>query len=223
MDLLRFKLHLFDLDDTLLQTRAAYYAAQEYAVDQLFEAKLLPGREEAYGQMRWFSKRIGSVDPAAYMTAFLKNLDLYSQENLHYLLSCYKEAYWSDLKPYPGALAYLESLVVEGKRLGLVSNGKTSTQLKKVRSAGLERFFPAECRFISGDYDWDQKKPNPYMLELALERFGVTKEEAIYYGNTQDDVLAANLAGITSLLFGPEQIENNAPEIAKPDLQRTAW
>lgn len=223
MDLLRFKLHLFDLDDTLLQTRASYYAAQEYAVDELWDQLVLPQREKAYKEIHWFSRRIGSVDPPAYMSAFLRSWGIYSEANLHLLIECYRESYWGDMKLYEGAWAYLEGLKKEGKLLGLVSNGTSSTQHKKVTHTGLDHFFPAPARFISGDFEPRHKKPSPYMLERALEYFGVKPEEAIYYGNTQDDVLAANLAEVTSLWFGPEQPSSDAPQAALADLRRATW
>ncbi|MDT8447655.1 MAG: HAD hydrolase-like protein [bacterium] len=223
MDVERFPLQLFDLDDTLLHTRASYYAAQEYAVDELWDRLLLPQRERAYQEIHWFSKRIGSVDPPAYMSAFLQSWGILNDANLRLLLECYRESYWSDIKLYEGALEFLEKLQTQGRQLGLVSNGTSSTQHKKVMHTGLGRFFPAAARFISGDFEPRHKKPSPYMILRALEYFGREPSETIYYGNTQDDVLAANLAGVTSLLFGPEETEETAPQAAKPVLRRGSW
>ena len=223
MNSLLFELHLFDLDDTLIQTRASYYAAQEYAVDQLFEKLMLPGASEAYLEIKWFSKQIGSIDPPTYMAAFLKNRGLDLEDNLTYLIQCYRESYWGEMKLYPGARSYLQQLKGQGKKLGIVSNGTTSTQQKKIKTTELDQFFGDDTWFISGDFDRLHKKPHPFMLEKALSHFQVHRDATIYYGNTQDDVLAANLAGITSLWFGPDRPNPQAPSLAQPKFQLSSW
>jgi len=220
---LQFKLHLFDLDDTLLQTRSSYHAAQRYAVEQLFENQNIEFSEQAIQEIQWFSKQIGSIDPPTYMGAFLKNRGLLSEANLTYLIQCYRESYWGAMKLYPGAEKYLQFLQADGKLLGLVSNGTTSTQQKKIKTTHLSPYFDESARFISGDFDRLHKKPHPFMLEQAMAFFAVSAEETIYYGNTQDDVLAANLAGVTSLWYGPDSPGPNAPTLGQPDIQWDSW
>jgi len=223
MEPLHHTLHLFDLDDTLLQTRSCYHAAQRSAVEELCDHLALPFTEQAVQEIQWFSKQIGSIDPPTYMGAFLKNRQIFSLENLNFLIQCYRESYWGAMKLYPGAQEYLQGLQDQGKTLGLVSNGTTSTQQKKIKTTGLDRFFDESSRFISGDFDRLHKKPHPFMLTKAMEVFGVTGEETIYYGNTQDDVLAANLAGVTSLWFGPDAPRPNSPALGQPSIRWDAW
>jgi len=223
INLEHFRLHIFDLDDTLIQTRKSYYTAQEFAVDELFDKLGLSDKQAAYEELHWFSKVIGSINPLVYMGAFLKNRGFESNENLAFMVRSYREAYWSVLKLYPGALEFLTTLEEGGFELALVSNGKSSTQLKKLREIGLENFFAPQSRLISGDFEPIHQKPSPYLIELAMSIHGALPEETIYYGNTMEDVIAANLAGATSLLFGPLEIDPKTPKVAHPHHKYAQW
>jgi pyrophosphatase PpaX len=53
--------------------------------------------------------------------------------------------------------------------------------------------------------DTKEHKPNPEPLEKALKELGGSKQETIMIGDTDKDIVAANRAGISSILFFPEE------------------
>jgi putative hydrolase of the HAD superfamily len=61
----------------------------------------------------------------------------------------------------------------------------------------LEPFF--DTIIISGDVG--VKKPNPAIFSIALEQTGLSKNEVIYVGDTNEDVAAAMAAGIRPIFL----------------------
>ena len=94
--------------------------------------------------------------------------------------------------PYPD----LEVLRAFDRPVGVVSN----TQHETIRFV-LETFDLAEtvATFYGREHSLDGirwKKPNPYYIQRALEDLGTT--DALYVGDSQKDIVAANRAGIDS-------------------------
>lgn len=221
MDLTPIRLHLFDLDDTLIVTRPAYLAAQDYALQTVFGVE---GLEPRRNRLRYISKTYGSSQVELYLDAFLWEEAASPAEKQRWKeqwLAAYHERYWLGLTAQPGVAAYLQRLQGQGKFLGIVSNGGRATQDKKILATGLADFFPPEVRWVSGDFAPEHKKPSPYMIQQALTHFGLLPEQACYYGNIAEDMLAARLAGITALRLGAE--EDHLPQVAKADQVFLEW
>lgn len=227
IELLEFDLHIFDLDDTLINTRQAYYSAQEEAVQQVFPE--LTGRSLLTGlkDLRWLCRIIGSGNTEAYFSAFLASqseLKHVDEASVSLLSSAYRCAFEANLKPLAGAKTYLHDLSNRDKKLALVSNGKTDSQLGKLRMTGFDIFFPAGLCYISEAFPPAQKKPSPHMVEFACKSVGIDPVQSIYYGNSTEDILAGNLAGVTTVLIGEDPDKNsNLPEIARPDFRLESW
>lgn len=104
------------------------------------------------------------------------------------------EHLWEYAVPMPHAfetLSYLQKKYF----IGLVSNGVSEGQRKKVKQSGLDVFFREENTAVSGDYGI--KKPDPRFFQKACEKFGVKAEESVYVGDIfYRDVLGAYRAGM---------------------------
>lgn len=62
------------------------------------------------------------------------------------------------------------------------------------------------------------------MVEFACKSVGIDPVQSIYYGNSTEDILAGNLAGVTTVLIGEDPDKNsNLPEIARPDFRLESW
>ncbi len=86
----------------------------------------------------------------------------------------------------------------EDKRLGLVSNFDHPRHVHKYLSiCGLDVLF--ETVTVSGDVG--VKKPNPSIFEPALTVTGLTPGEVAYVGDTNEDIDAANAAGMIPILI----------------------
>ena len=226
-DLLSFDLHLFDLDDTLLNTSFAYTSAQKTALQKAFPDLSETKQASYFNQLNWISHKFGSGNVADYMGAFLLNLNKRSfdlDKALSLMLSVYDETYWSLLECIEGASGYLQVVTDKGKSIALISNGNVETQRRKVGHAKLEKYFPFQVCYISGQYRFEQKKPSPFMIKLACERAGILPEHSVFYGNSIEDVLAGNLAGVTTAFCGiVSDLSENNPEIAYPDYVFQDW
>jgi putative hydrolase of the HAD superfamily len=84
------------------------------------------------------------------------------------------------------------------KVLGLISNFDHPPHVRAVvRELGLEKFFTAVV--ISGDVGI--KKPDPRIFQLVLQKTGLQPEEAVYVGDTEEDIIGSLSAGIAPILI----------------------
>jgi len=94
--------------------------------------------------------------------------------------------------PLPGCRATLRRLRPRF-RLGLVTNGLTRIQHGRLRVSGLDRYFET----VVTSEACGVAKPDPRILELALDRLGLAAREAVYVGDDPAvDHAAARGAGM---------------------------
>lgn len=92
-------------------------------------------------------------------------------------------------------------------RLGIISNGITANQERKLRSAGIREFFDDLITIDLAGFP----KPDPRIFSFALERAGVPASRAMHIGDSyQSDVLGAHAAGFSVIFFNPEGDANPA-------------
>lgn len=102
----------------------------------------------------------------------------------------------SAVAPFPGAIDALFALRARGIRLGLVSNGSSSFQRKKLSRFDLERFF--EVILIEGELGYG--KPDPRIFQQALDRLRVSADDAWMVGdNLQADIAGAKAVGLVTV------------------------
>lgn len=111
----------------------------------------------------------------------------------------YKDNCQNKTKPYDGVVELLHSLKTEGMKTAIVSN-KADFAVKKLNRAYFEEF----AMTAIGEQEGVRRKPAPDMLFQALKELGVSKEEAVYVGDSEVDVETASNAGIPciSVLWG---------------------
>ncbi len=222
-----FDLHIFDLDDTLINTRESYYSAQEEAVRKVFPELTGNSLLSALQDLKWLCRTFGSGNTESYFTAFInsqKDLTVTDMSSAASLTAVYQEAFLSNLKPLDGAEHYLKYLQTSSKKLALVSNGIIVSQLKKLHLTGFADFFPDKQSFISESYLPSQKKPSPHMIELACQSVDIDPARSVFYGNSTEDILAGNLAGVTTFLIGKDNgVNSTVPEIGQPDFCVDSW
>lgn len=104
-----------------------------------------------------------------------------------------KEAH---VRPFDGALDALYQLRERGQRMGLLTNGCSSFQRRKLRRYELEPLF--ELILIEGELGYG--KPDARVFRAALQHFGVRPEEAWMIGdNLAADIAGAQQVGITGI------------------------
>ncbi len=109
----------------------------------------------------------------------------------------------------------LEKLRKQGYKLGIITNGNSITQHKKIELLGLSDY--VDEIIVAGDEKFD--KPEPEIFCLMAERLNIKPEEMMYVGdNPLNDVEGSRRAGCL-----PVWVKTTGtwifPEIEKPKLQ----
>lgn len=108
----------------------------------------------------------------------------------------YQEAHATEVSLFEGISEVLESLRSYGYPLGIVTNNSRETVMHGLRQFDIDHYF--DC-LVSCD-DVHSKKPDPEGLYRAMALMGYPAKRCIFIGDTKNDILAANRAGIVSVL-----------------------
>lgn len=96
---------------------------------------------------------------------------------------------------FPGCLQLLVDLRRNSIRLGLITNGESAMQRRKIAAIGVAPLLDAIV--ISSEVGF--RKPDPRIFSLALERLGCAPHDAWFVGDHPDqDIRGAAAAGLRS-------------------------
>ena len=176
---MRFRIVLFDLDGTLIDSGPIILASMQHAVRTVLGREIPPDE---------LGMTIGGQGIVAQMQAI-------DAEHADALLEAYKEhndGLHETLEAFDELLAVLPGLKAEGRKLGIVT-------AKRHRTVGLalERFPALASAFdvVVAHEDTDRHKPDPDPVLLAVSKLGGTTSEAVYIGDSPFDIGAAKNAG----------------------------
>jgi len=118
------------------------------------------------------------------------------------------------VRPFDGALEALASLRERGHRLGLITNGSSDFQRKKLTRFALEPLF--DIILIEGELGYG--KPDRRVFERALAFFDVAAADTCMIGdNLEADIAAARGLGIPAIWHDAHGVGLPAQPIATPD------
>lgn len=104
------------------------------------------------------------------------------------------------VEPFPEALEALRHLKAHGVRLGLLTNGPSRTQRRKIERFGLGELF--DCIVIEEEFG--AGKPDPRVFLHALAQLHVRAEETWMVGdNLEVDIVPARKLGILAIWVDP--------------------
>lgn len=175
--------YIFDLDGTLLDTLEDLGNAVNYAMRKMNYP------ERSLGEVKSFIgdgmvKLIERSSPAGT-----------AKENLEKALSFFREYYASHLtdctEPYEGITEVVDGLKKQGKKLAVVSNKADENSNTVVRY-----FFGDSFDIIVGKRDCFPAKPKPDSVLYVIDVLKSKKEECIFIGDSDIDVLTAHNAGL---------------------------
>lgn len=178
-----YKLVAFDLDGTILNTLDDLCDSVNYVLKEFnFPTRTLDEVRKFVGN--GVLKLIERAVPTNTSEEVI--LQVFNRFSKYYLTH-------SNIKtaPYDGVIDLLKELKNRGIKIAVVSN--------KIHPAVVslsEYYFPGLVDFALGDDPIRPKKPNPEMLEYALEQLNVTKEETIYVGDSEVDIETAVNTGV---------------------------
>lgn len=181
---LKYKAVLFDLDGTL--------------INSIFDlAESMNHILEKYGYKKRTLEEINS-----FVGNGLKNLTELSlgekPDNFDEIYADFREYYFAHCcektVPYEGMRETLKKLKDRGYRLGVVTN-KPDFAAKEICGV----FFDGLFDIVMGEHAPLKRKPAPDMPTAVMEFLGVKKEEALYVGDSEVDILTGKNAGMDVL------------------------
>ncbi|MBQ0009743.1 MAG: HAD-IA family hydrolase [Ruminococcus sp.] len=179
----KYKVALFDLDGTLLDTLGDLTASTNYALRHFGLPERTAEEVRSYvgngveNQIRCACP--DSVDEsvfagvlAAYKTHYAAHADILT-------------------KPYDGVLGTLSALKREGFRIGVASNKFEEAAVPICR-----KYFGDLLDAVAGESALCPRKPNPAMLFRLLDELGCEAKDAVYVGDSDVDIKTGKAAGI---------------------------
>jgi phosphoglycolate phosphatase len=107
----------------------------------------------------------------------------------------------------------LHELASRGIDAAVVTSGSRSRIEREIEAHGLAAMI-REC--ICGS-DLPQKKPHPAALQLCLSRLDLDPSDAVYVGDSPEDVLMAKAAGVYAVAVPGGYPNHDALAAAQPD------
>jgi HAD superfamily hydrolase (TIGR01509 family) len=104
----------------------------------------------------------------------------------------FKERYLPNLQPFPNARELLERMRRDGLKLVVGSSAKEDELEALLRLCGADQFIESKT---SAD-DAARSKPDPDIVEAALQRLDLPRTEVVMLGDTPYDIGAAHKAGV---------------------------
>ncbi len=174
---------IFDLDGTLTDTLCDLKNSVNFALREFG----FP--ERTLDEVRSF---VGNGVRRLIYSSVPDNTDEETAENC---LSVFKEYYkkhsLDETKPYEGIIPMLENLKKQGIKTAVVTNKMHEAAEEIVRI-----FFGDLIDITLGQIDGVAQKPQPDGIYHVLEKLGISKEKAVYVGDSEVDCITAKNAGI---------------------------
>jgi len=178
---------MIDLDGTLLDT------AEDLALAANLMLRELGKPEQSVETIKSY---IGKGIQRLVKRALTGDLDGEPEpELLETAIPIYRKHYAENVhvktKPFPGAQDGIDRLLHAGFRLACITNKSERFAVPLLRSTGFLDDFEI---VLSGD-SLPKCKPDPLPLTHICEHFGIQPHEAVLFGDSLNDALAARAAG----------------------------
>lgn len=194
---------LFDLDDTILRFSAGQpnfwgIALQRHLPEHADHPTLVAAIDGASREFWAQSERAfwgrQNLQEARRLIAFTAlGRRGVAEGECHRIADHMTESKEEYVRPFDGALEALRVLRERGHRLGLLTNGSSAFQRRKLSRFELEPLF--ELLLIEGELGFG--KPDRRVFEAALDHFGSGAQETAMIGDNLDvDVAGAQALGI---------------------------
>lgn len=186
-----FKTYIFDLDGTLLSTLNDLASSTNYALRwagmperTIEEVRMFVGNGVKLLMERAIPE---GVNNPKFEETYAKFREHYMEHNL------------DTTRPYDGVPELLHELKRRGKHLAIVSN-----KFYAATQDLAKHFFPDTIEVAIGERENIRKKPAPDTVLEALRQLNVSKEDAVYIGDSDVDIMTAKNCGLLciSVLWG---------------------
>ena len=188
-----YNTYIFDLDGTLLDTLTDLAASCNYALRThgMPEHSIDDVRRFVGNGVRKLMER--AIPEGEDNRDFEATFATFREHYMHHSLDT--------TKPYPGIMETLAELKACGCRLAVVSNKMMAATVELCK-----HFFPDTIEVAIGENEAEGicKKPAPDTVYAALRKLGVSKDDAVYVGDSDVDIQTAANSGLPciSVLWG---------------------
>ena len=182
-----YKLAIFDLDGTILDTLEDLADAMNYALGE----HGYPGRtiEEV---RRFGGNGIRKLIERAVPAGLAKE----EIDRVHETFSAYYQQHCADkTRPYEGVPPLLERLRAAGCLMAVVSNKADAAVQPLCR-----RYYNGLFDYAVGERTGIRRKPDPDSVQEVLRRLQVEAADAVYIGDSEVDIQTAKNAGLDSII-----------------------
>jgi phosphoglycolate phosphatase-like HAD superfamily hydrolase len=100
---------------------------------------------------------------------------------------------------YQNMLTLLQEIVVDRKKLFIVTNGKVTQQVNKIRQVEWHKLEPYLICYLA---DETAPKPEPDVIHLLMQEHNLQRREVLMIGNSEVDSLCAETVGIDYISVG---------------------
>lgn len=190
-----YKLFVFDLDGTLVDslgiiTRTFNSVLRRYGLPNIQKEKYnyFAGDGPAVLARRAieYLKSEGRIQPGeeefVFQGVYPDYLETYDQLK-------------DDLtRPYRGMEEVLEKLKENNRKIAICTNKRKAAAENLVQD-----IFSQEFDYISALEEGISRKPDPDMLNIVIEKLGVSKDEVLYFGDTNTDMKTGINAGVDTV------------------------
>ena len=180
-----YALYLFDFDNTLFDTRCGIEAILREA---------LPVLGVDYGPDS-FDECLGLTMDQVYDRYMGDDRSRYRDFERSFMSVVMSDAYLG-APPFPETARVLESLRARGKRIGVVSGKKAYKIVNLLRANGLDGY----PETVVGFDETERHKPLPDPILKGMSSFDVPKDETVYVGDSPNDAMAAEAAGVDCVI-----------------------
>ena len=193
---MKYKAIVFDMDGTLLDTLEDLYISLNFALEDCGYARRSKDEIQSF-----IGEGVAVLIARAMPDCLKQDIDKDKTKADEFLACCkrvgesfrafYIEHGEDNTKPYDGILDLLKKLKASGIKTAVVSN-KVQEAVEKLNDG----LFAGLIDVAVGDREGVRLKPHPDMLLDALSQLGVNKDDAVFVGDGDTDIMAAKSAGL---------------------------
>ncbi|MCX5781817.1 MAG: HAD-IA family hydrolase [Elusimicrobia bacterium] len=183
----KFKLFIFDLDGTLIDSQIDILNSVNHVRSLLKLPPLELSKVRSYignGANILVQKILPGANQKELANAFVEFKNYYYKHPVE------------NTKIYSGILELLEKL--KGKKKAVLTNKPENISKKILESLNLDSYFS----LVWGGDTGPKKKPDPGPIHSILKRFKLEPKDAIMIGDGINDIRAAKSAGVATLALG---------------------
>lgn len=184
---MKYKLAIFDLDGTILDTLEDLADAVNYALGEC-GCPLRTIEEVRRFVGNGIRKLIERAVPAGLTEEEINRV--------HQIFSAYYQEHCADkTRPYEGILPLLKRLQAAGCLTAVVSN-KADVAVQPL----CQQYYEGLFDYAIGEREGIRRKPAPDAVQEVLRRLKIDAGEAVYIGDSEVDIQTAANAGLESII-----------------------